>query len=232
MKKLFLLTVVALALSARTGYCFDEPGMPGSPERADHSADISLRDMLRHDLNGPYLKGVPTSNITAPDVVTDPAALEQRPAARTSPKVMDKSAGLATIELARDYADGYLRAAYKEVDSTYSKWFSASRYGLSNATIQFPKEGYDFAACTEKTLGFVYLYDKSRIYLCGYALDNLRSQGLAQVLVHESAHLAGLRNECDATLIEITAMLFGRGSLVFRNGYVEKCGYSKYAKVD
>jgi len=88
----------------------------------------------------------------------------------------------------------------------------------------FPEEGNDYEHC-ESSLIYGYAYLNGReIYLCAYTLDKLGPQGISQILIHETMHLAGDADECSVTATEIYVMRKALGTEIIRNGYVDGCG--------
>lgn len=129
-----------------------------------------------------------------------------------------RSFGSYVLSLASDYDHG-----------KYNDLFDSLAPFIWKADIKWPKNGYDFKGCDENTLAFVILKGGKplqTIYLCANAIENYSAgKSMAQILIHETAHLAGFSDECDATTIEVGAMLFSGEGLAFRNAYMEKCGY-------
>ena len=94
---------------------------------------------------------------------------------------------------------------------------------LQSAPLNVPPDGSDFQNCDAGKLAYTAPTISNGIYICNL----LQSQGslyIAQVLIHESAHLAGYPNECDATTIEMAAMNASGVGLVMRNAYMDGCG--------
>jgi hypothetical protein len=97
---------------------------------------------------------------------------------------------------------------------------------LSSATIAMPEPGKTFQACKDIPGRLAYVMTGgSTIYLCPRALDGTYSdKGLGQILVHESAHVSGIYDECGATQIEVQTMYRTQAGLQFKNGYWDRCG--------
>ena len=84
----------------------------------------------------------------------------------------------------------------------------------------------DNGACSDDIDGFTLAYvqhpaQDSDIYLCSVALDN-SNEVVAQVLIHEAAHITGITVECAATYIA-THIVHYAGDQPFENGYVATC---------
>jgi hypothetical protein len=87
--------------------------------------------------------------------------------------------------------------------------------------IRYSESGPDFERCLSKP-GLLASTGGTDISMCRTLIDNEDLIGAAQVLIHETAHIAGNRNECYATLLELSAMEKA-GLPSFSNGYVDEC---------
>lgn len=94
---------------------------------------------------------------------------------------------------------------------------------LSRAKIFYVSSAENFPDCGPGGLAFVYPRRRNpEIYLCEF-YKTLRPSQKAQTLIHESAHLAGIIDECDATQVEVEAMRASGEGLGYRNRYVRRC---------
>lgn len=117
----------------------------------------------------------------------------------------------------------------KAKENTNSSFWS-SLYGkitniLDDRDIIWPKPGFDLRACGENILAFVIPKFSRNIFLCAHSFS-MSTKALGQTLIHESSHLVGYMNECDATRIEVNAMIGSGDGLEYRNIYMDKCGIS------
>jgi hypothetical protein len=132
----------------------------------------------------------------------------------------------ASIDAARKHAESLLHsAAHKTKDPQSRELFSAMETALGRAKIDVPPPGRDLRACTQDpaTLAFVNSLDRGIIHVCARAASASESR-LGQVLIHETAHVVGINDECDATRVEVAVQRSSSGRLPFRNGYMERCG--------
>ncbi|MBI3552584.1 MAG: hypothetical protein HY077_08690 [Elusimicrobia bacterium] len=123
-------------------------------------------------------------------------------------------------------ADSILDAAESNSAPYWAMIMHNTHEALLGASIVIPDYDSDFAACTTGTVGFVYM-GTSDIYLCNdtvYGPDSSNQNFVAQVLAHESAHVEGYDNECDASAVEMQAMNASGAGLAFRNWYMDQCG--------
>ncbi len=106
----------------------------------------------------------------------------------------------------------------------YREHFAAISAALSHAEVVWKETG-DYPACGAKTMAYV-LGREPRIHLCAIVMrhPDFGVDALAQTLIHEGAHLAGFRRECDATKLEIAAVRFVTDGLAYRNAYMPGCG--------
>ena len=61
------------------------------------------------------------------------------------------------------------------------------------------------------------------IYICALILNEGSDNATAQALIHETAHIIGFANECDATSLAMSALRTA-GIEPYRNGYADSCG--------
>jgi len=122
----------------------------------------------------------------------------------------------AVVQRCWNAAVSYLRQAseYTEISNTAD--------AVYDARVNFPHEGYDYNKCGGSTLA--YAYPGGNIYLCAVLLDNGDPDAIIQTIIHEGAHVAGYRNECTATKIEVVTMRTAGGGLAYRNDYMNPCG--------
>ena len=169
-----------------------------------------------------------TGPVVRSDVFTNPNSIDQvvHPMSRMNilfPEDYSIEARESLVAEGRTLAQQILGEAAPRV-STRLLWNVLG--SLNGSKITYPKPGYDFRACEGGMLAFVYFHGNSpehNIYLCSLVL-NRGVTVVAQTLAHESGHVNGFRNECDATRIEVTAMRFSGRDLAFRNGYMSSCG--------
>ncbi len=162
------------------------------------------------------------------DVLTDPTAADQVKSPGSAGKELppyDFQLGSRSEQIveSRALASTILTESAPRVTS---KVFWKVLASLKAAPIEYPNEGYDFKGCTDRILAFVLSIagvPQNRIYVCSRTMIE-ESPFIAQVLIHEAAHLRGYSSECDATKVEVGAMRHSGRGLVFRNGYMEKCG--------
>ena len=97
---------------------------------------------------------------------------------------------------------------------------------LKYAAFKLPPPGKDLRQClTEKNvLAFVMSSQLGTIHLCARALKGTSWKKLAQIFIHEATHVAGVRDECISTRIEVGAMRNSGRGLSFKNGYMQRCG--------
>jgi hypothetical protein len=158
--------------------------------------------------------------IKAPDIFqkTDGATKEiPRANGKTSRHMPDYDKAMARSIKA---AQKYLRYS-----SNFNKIpeITATANMIYHARVDYPKEGKDFLFCREGVLGYVYM-GSSVIQVCAIMLDSFDEKAIAQNIIHEAAHVAGYRNECVATAVEIMVMRDATGSLAYENDYMADCG--------
>lgn len=107
-----------------------------------------------------------------------------------------------------------------QIDYFYSRILNA----LNHSQILYPQPGYDFQGCKNDILAFVLTHQRYRIYVCAASFVRFPTYWMGQVFIHESAHVAGYGDECDATRIEVGAMRASGRDIFFRNGYMDRCG--------
>lgn len=95
---------------------------------------------------------------------------------------------------------------------------------LNKSKIAWVGEGLqDFEGCrSDDYLGYVDGSLTSTIFICKTTLTK-KPDYIAQVLIHESAHLAGEIDECRTTRWEVLAFRMAGLPLTHENGYMEHC---------
>lgn len=132
------------------------------------------------------------------------------------------SANAINVVWARDYAKLVLDRQYL---ITGEIKYKRTANALANTFMQIPPEGYDNRYCTGNTFAYtIPLSFSNTIYICRTIIDQDRDMSLAQILIHEAAHLAGHKSECSATEIELNAMRAGVCGVAFYSSYVWSCG--------
>ena len=130
------------------------------------------------------------------------------------------------ISLARQRAQNILVKAsgklHEKQEQSSAKVYEETYLNLRSAQIAWPSGDQTFRGCKEKTLAYAYIGGPKRIYLCRLSYE-FNEKGLAQILVHESAHLQGYKDECDATFIEVGAVRWAGEDLAFKNAYWDSC---------
>lgn len=96
---------------------------------------------------------------------------------------------------------------------------------LNHVTLSYPKSGYDFKGCTDRVLAFVRTNNLKEIFICDLGMKDLTPAQMTQNLIHEAAHTAGVFNECNATLVEVGALIDAELPIQFLNGYMKECGF-------
>jgi|GEM_PF-3792884 len=150
--------------------------------------------------------------IEALDIVNDPA-LEEDDA------YIEKNFD-GDWEAARGYALRILRTAQSRGGTPRLAGVASA---LGRARIRFMPNTYKTCRPEARNTGFVKSTKGTTIYVC-QGSENEPIGAKAQFLIHESSHLAGMKNECDATRMEIEAMTLGAGAPADRNGYADRCG--------
>ncbi len=137
-------------------------------------------------------------------------------------KITAKAEG---VEIARQLAEKILEVAVENTKDPQTKTlFRMVEAALKAAKINAPARGKDLKGCQEdlSILAFVKVKSPKTIHLCSRAVKTNKKQ-LAQVLIHESAHVIGIHDECEATRVEVAAMRLSGATLAFENGYMEHC---------
>lgn len=164
----------------------------------------------------------PAISAEAPDVINDPDAgtevISHLPPRFTSHSTDE------TVTLWTRRADSILERARAKNDADWNPVFKGVRRALGRATIKWPRPGMDLRGCKDRVLAFVIPFVPT-IHLCAGAVYGVYGEkGMAQILIHESAHVARHFDECDATRIEVNAMRMADEGIAFRNGYWQRCG--------
>ena len=177
------------------------------------------------------------------DRTTNPGADQEVQVVDTAEQleIFDGLLALGEIDPKRD-AIGFLKASlgrasdlFKEAVGHYlhskqnqhAKVLRGVRETLDRSTLLMPRDGTNFKHCVDKpsVLAFVYL-GSPEVYVCLRALSGeFVETGMAQILIHEAAHVHGMGDECDATSVEIATMTKTSAGLQFKNGYWKQCGF-------
>jgi len=88
-------------------------------------------------------------------------------------------------------------------------------------TVHKADYGEEFKGCSSRVLAFA-IVGKPDIYLCKLAFSYEKVY-VGQIVIHETAHTMGIRDECVATQVERLVMN-AAGVPPFDNGYVSECG--------
>ncbi len=93
----------------------------------------------------------------------------------------------------------------------YKSYFRDVRDALSEAAILAPDESH---SCGDAMAAYVRFSDPYKIHLCDLTVFGfvLSSNQFAEILIHEASHSIGVRDECDATLIQYAAYCYGKGN--------------------
>lgn len=180
-------------------------------------------ESLSQELQVPFATNADRLLNTHTDVVTDPSSTDL---VRTHGPRIERAyrAVKDSVRRGRNRGSKILRKAanYK---ADYYELFMTVKSRLDNTSIYWPNPGYDYKACDEGTIAFTFKGETKQIWLCQLALEEfIAEKSMAQVLIHESAHLTGFHKECDATTIEVGAMVLSDEGLAFENAYMKKCG--------
>lgn len=98
---------------------------------------------------------------------------------------------------------------------------------LINTNFYFPKKNHDFKACSKNAIAFALIGDSENIYFCQYGIKQLQAIEVVQTIIHELAHLVGIKDECEASNIEIGAMMDSGVGVQYYNDYLIPCGLLK-----
>lgn len=94
---------------------------------------------------------------------------------------------------------------------------------IPGTPVVWPQAGYDYKACGSNTLAFV-IRGLKKIHICRGVMDlGVSSAWMGQLIIHEMAHIIGLFDECNATVIEVVSMMYSSYGLQFKNGYYSRC---------
>ena len=94
---------------------------------------------------------------------------------------------------------------------------------MSELFIEVPSQQNKFAVCDHSTLAFFIPKVRNTIFVCDRLLTKT-SAAIAQTLIHEAIHAAGITDECETTELELSIMrTSGRGES-YQNSYIESCG--------
>lgn len=95
----------------------------------------------------------------------------------------------------------------------------------SFSDVRFLPWGQDFPHCGKKEgiRAFV-VRDSGIIRLCATLFkENWDKKSLSQILLHESAHVAGIHDECLATKYEVGALKLAKKNIAFQSDYWKQC---------
>lgn len=132
----------------------------------------------------------------------------------------------SSLETARRHAQTLLHSAGKKAsDPRAATLFGSMANALGRASLDVPPPGRDLKACVEdpRTLAYVNTLTPGVIHICARA-SRASAKRLGQVLIHETAHVVGVHDECAATRIEVAVQRAAGGRLSFKNGYMKGCG--------
>jgi hypothetical protein len=93
---------------------------------------------------------------------------------------------------------------------------------LEPAPIFSAPHGRDYGYCLKDPKTIAFVPRDGDIYVCKKALK-LSTEALAQSLIHEAAHVAGYKSECDATKLEVYAMKLAGKEIAVENKYFKSC---------
>jgi hypothetical protein len=180
----------------------------------DESSDVISPDLLEK------AKAVKKKNITELTDMSKFFLYNKNPFQTLTATVSDWVSGgrLAAMNI---LAEAMAKTAAPQFKSIYE----TGRNKLAATTFSWPNPGFEFTLCNGATLAYTYV-NTSVVYICRRVIDQTQWQlnELAQIMIHEAAHTIGYANECDASVIEVSAMRYASVGLRFRNGYLEKCG--------
>ncbi len=93
------------------------------------------------------------------------------------------------------------------------------------SNIQWLPRGQNYPHCEKKPGVRAYVARNSGIIrLCSTLFDEKWDRpSLAQILLHESAHVAGIHDECMATKYEVGALKLAKKSISFESDYWKTC---------
>jgi len=147
---------------------------------------------------------------------------------------MDASMQAFTDE-SRDLSLGWLASVSQSGDAQVASMADSLQLILQDRLIAKVPSIYA-QECTSTNPGsfvsaFVLSQDlNSNIYICP-DIERKGEKFMAQVLIHEAIHLAGVNDECTTTELEI-AVMQAAGLNPHSNSYVSRCGLSNVATFD
>lgn len=137
---------------------------------------------------------------------------------------------LELLERSKDFAQRLLNYAAGRLGDASGVARIAQK--LEQSRLHFsPSRFPELDGCSEATMAFTQaqFYGTVRfkeIHICRGLLQH-SEKAIAQVLIHEAAHIAGYGTECAATEVALLVMnLSGIGSQ-FESDYLEECGLSQ-----
>ncbi len=139
----------------------------------------------------------------------------------------------AQVALAKDIreqrVEGATKAAIKIIDKALTRNSPMQEVLLemrqSFGDIQWLPHGQNFPHCLKKPgiRAFV-THGVRTIHLCANLFEEEWDQNsMAQILLHESAHVAGIHDECQTTKYEIGALKLAKKRISFQSDYWKSC---------
>ena len=100
---------------------------------------------------------------------------------------------------------------------------------LGSSMMRWPKTGTNFRHCDESKVPVAFTlprdFDFRNIFLCHKTLfEYFQERILSQILIHEAIHLAGVVDECEASVLEKKVMYAGSGGLSYYTSHMRRCG--------
>jgi hypothetical protein len=139
-----------------------------------------------------------------------------------------RSTEAANVEQARGLALSLLRRAQPSLGRDDARLADVAARELAGARFLASSDARGSRTCASRAFSlFVDPHQARRIFICDVVRPHARAGGaaaiaiLAEGFVHESAHLAGVRDECAATRFELAVMdrTIGRRSIGSLIGY-------------
>lgn len=160
--------------------------------------------------------------LLAPDVFDDPPPGDEL---RTQNALFGPRIGAELVAAALEKTLAMLAIAGAQAPAADRGAFERIAAALAQARIDWPAPGRQFASCRKDERQAYVIYRTKELRLCHDAVHNRPPVNyLVQLLVHEGAHLVDIRDECEATRLEVAAMRLSGEGIEFRNAYMERCG--------